>query len=167
MKAGSTESIGAPADRTLQRRDAPAEQAPSLSRLKNLDDFQVAPGSADIRGWKVVGAEGAKVGTVEDLLVDTAANKVRYLEVDVESAGVAGAERALLPVGLAIIDREDKIVFVPEIGTATIGQLPPYRGEPVDRAYERSVLEAIPPRHEPPASTRAFYESRYFDDGRL
>ena len=98
-----------------------------------------------------MGAEGAKVGTVEDLLVDTAANKARYLEVDVASAGVAGAERALLPVGLAIIDREDKIVFVPEIGTATIGRLPPYRGEPVDRAYERSLLEAIPPRHESPA----------------
>jgi photosynthetic reaction center H subunit len=148
----------------LRRRDAAAEQAPSFSRLKNMEDFEVAAGSPDVRGWKVVGAEGTKVGKVEDFLVDTAAKKVRYLEVDIEGAGVAGAGRALLPIGLAIVDHEDEIVFVPEIGAAAIKRLPPYRGEPVDRAYERAVLEAIPPRQALPASTHAFYDSRYFDD---
>jgi photosynthetic reaction center H subunit len=150
----------------LQRRDSAVEEAPRFTRLKNLDDFQVAPGSPDIRGWKVVGAEGEKVGTVEDFLVDTTAQKVRYLELDIEAAGAA-AGRTLLPVGLAIVDREDKIVFVPEIGAATIGRLPPYRGEPVDRAYERALLDAIPPPRETTGPMRAFYESRYFDDRRL
>jgi photosynthetic reaction center H subunit len=162
-----------PADRAvLQRRgtlsgQAPPlnDQAPPLSRLKNVDDFEIAPGSPDIRGWKIVGAEGTKIGTVQDLLVDLAAKKVRYLEIDVVE-DIKGIERTLLPVGLAIIDREDKIVFIPEVSATTLGRLPAYRGEPVDRAYERALLQAIPPRYGAPVSTGAFYDHRYFEDRR-
>jgi len=55
-----------------------------LMHLDNLDDFEIADGEPDIRGWDVRSADGTKVGKVEDLLIDTAAMKVRYIEVKLE-----------------------------------------------------------------------------------
>lgn len=58
--------------------------AGKLVHLGNLDDFEIADGEPDIRGWDVRGADGILVGKVEDLLIDTAAMKVRYIEVKLE-----------------------------------------------------------------------------------
>lgn len=58
--------------------------AGQLRHLDDLDDFKIAEGEPDIRGWDVRGTDGSKLGTVEDLLVDTAAMKVRYIEVKLE-----------------------------------------------------------------------------------
>ncbi|HYW51219.1 MAG TPA: PRC-barrel domain-containing protein, partial [Gemmatimonadaceae bacterium] len=54
-----------------------------LAHLKDLD-FKIAEGEPDIRGWDVRGTDGQKIGKVEDLLVDTAAMKVRYIEVHLD-----------------------------------------------------------------------------------
>ena len=55
--------------------------AGQLVHFDDLDDFRIAEGEPDIRGWDVRGTDGQKIGKVEDLLVDTAAMKVRYIEV--------------------------------------------------------------------------------------
>ena len=49
-----------------------------LVPLDQMDDFKVADGDPDVRGWDVVASDGQKVGHVEDLLVDPGAMKVRY-----------------------------------------------------------------------------------------
>lgn len=53
----------------------------ALEHLSELKDFRVAEGEPDIRGWDVRTSDRQKVGEVEDLLVDTAEMKVRYIEV--------------------------------------------------------------------------------------
>jgi sporulation protein YlmC with PRC-barrel domain len=58
--------------------------AGQLVHLDDLEDLQIADGEPDIRGWDVRGADGTKVGEVEDLLIDTAAMKVRYIEVKLD-----------------------------------------------------------------------------------
>lgn len=58
--------------------------AGQLRHLDDLHDFTIAEGEPDIRGWDVRGTDGTKLGKVEDLLVDTAALKVRYIEVKLE-----------------------------------------------------------------------------------
>lgn len=55
-----------------------------LVHFDDVDDFKIAEGEPDIRGWDVRGTDGEKIGEVEDLLVDTAAMKVRYIEVKVD-----------------------------------------------------------------------------------
>ena len=57
-----------------------------LAHLSDLDDMRIVEGESDIRGWSVRGMDGEKVGKVEDLLVDTASMKVRYIEVRLEKA---------------------------------------------------------------------------------
>ena len=55
-----------------------------LAHLGDLAHVQIADGEPDLRGWEVKGPAGRRVGTVSDLLVDTGAMKVRYLEVELD-----------------------------------------------------------------------------------
>lgn len=90
-----------------------------LKRLNELDDFMVAGGDPDPRGWDVTGADGREIGHVRDLLVDTTAMKARYLDVEVDGgeSGSSTDERHLLvPVDAVAIgreERENKRVSVP------------------------------------------------------
>lgn len=54
---------------------------PEIMPLRDLSRYKVADGDADVRGWDVFGRDGVRVGTVDDLLVDPAAEQVRYLAV--------------------------------------------------------------------------------------
>jgi photosynthetic reaction center H subunit len=62
-----------------------------IAPLKELKDYKVASDDPDVRGWKVIGRDGGAVGEVHDLLVDTGAMRVRYLDVELDHELVAGA----------------------------------------------------------------------------
>lgn len=62
----------------------------NLAPLSRLDDFKVASGNQDVRGWDVIARDGKKIGDVDDLLVDTTARKVRFVSVDLDR-GLMGA----------------------------------------------------------------------------
>ncbi|HEX3556162.1 MAG TPA: PRC-barrel domain-containing protein [Thermoanaerobaculia bacterium] len=62
-----------------------AEPSHTLKPLGRLHDYEIVEGDPDVRGWAVVGADGRKVGEVSDLLVDTDAGRVRYLDVAVDA----------------------------------------------------------------------------------
>jgi hypothetical protein len=62
-----------------------AEPGHTLKPLSRLHDYEIVEGDPDVRGWAVVGADGRKVGEVADLLVDTDASRVRYLDVAVDT----------------------------------------------------------------------------------
>jgi hypothetical protein len=63
--------------------DRPAQS--HATPLRNLRGYRVADGDPDVRGWEVVGGDGRRIGTVNDLLVDTAGSKVRYLDVQLDT----------------------------------------------------------------------------------
>ena len=52
-----------------------------IAPLSALDDFEVAEGYPDIRGWRVASADGQEVGKVHDLLIDVDQMRTRYLDV--------------------------------------------------------------------------------------
>ena len=82
-------------------------------RLVHLDDvkdqFKVAEGNPDIRGWDVKTTDGRKVGEVDGLIIDTGKRKVRYLEskIDKDVLGTDDDQWMLLPIGRARLD-DDK-----------------------------------------------------------
>ena len=62
-----------------------AQSRPSrITPLRNLNGYRIADGDPDVRGWEVVGGDGRRIGSVNDLLVDTAEDKVRYLDVQLD-----------------------------------------------------------------------------------
>ena len=77
--------------------------------LRTLHNYRIAEGDPDVRGWEVLGADGNKIGEVDDLLVDTHALKARYLEVAPDlhtpegpeaTPGTADVEIPAPPLGL-------------------------------------------------------------------
>ncbi len=70
------------------RETAQETETPRPSRitpLRNLRGYRIAEGDPDVRGWEVVGGDGRRIGSVNDLLVDTAESKVRYLDVQIDT----------------------------------------------------------------------------------
>jgi len=59
-----------PSDRT---------SAQGLIPLSEAKGYRVAENNEDVRDWDVRGNDGEKIGKVNDLLIDTAIDKVKYL----------------------------------------------------------------------------------------
>ncbi|HEX7181233.1 MAG TPA: PRC-barrel domain-containing protein [Thermoanaerobaculia bacterium] len=149
--------------------------------LKQLKDYTVAKGDPDVRGWNVYSNDGRKIGEVDELLVDTAAMRVRYLDVDLDrdtlaatgqNAGAAGSPGArpghvLIPIGSAQLDEKDDRVMVDLLATL-VGGLPAYDHGPVSREYETSVRQRFDRDYQHhPDRDRDFYNHDLYNDERF
>lgn len=119
----------------------------ALHRMSEVEkDYKVADDDPDVRGWKVLDSTGNNIGEVDELIVDTEAMKVRYLEVDVDnSLASASDHHILLPIGSATVDRSSKSVTVSTVNSGSLANYPAYRGETISRDYEHQLMSAITP----------------------
>jgi photosynthetic reaction center H subunit len=155
---------------------------PRLVHLDEMSDLQVADGDPDIRGWDVRTADGEKVGTVKDLVVDTGLMKVRYIEarLNKEALNTSADRHVLIPIGSARLDDdEDDVVLSSSIVDPRT--LPPYDRHSLSREYEVSLRERFPqadgtnPATSSSASgladghgdEEAFYRDGLYDDQRF
>jgi sporulation protein YlmC with PRC-barrel domain len=116
--------------------------------LGQLDDYKVAEGDPDVRGWEVLASDGRKIGEVDELLVDTNAMKVRYLDVDVEDGVIGdGMDRhVLIPIGYARLEQERDRVMVDGLSSTDLHALPAYDQGPLTRDFESSVRNSFSSR---------------------
>lgn len=136
-----------------------------LHFLHDLDDYKVASGQPDVRGWELLDANRERVGTVENLLVDVKAEKVRYLDVDLDDRLISedydpqdnsdirgvhgftnkeGDKHLIVPIGLARLDDENNCVVVDEVHKETFQKVPRYgKGTAISADYEYAVSEAL------------------------
>lgn len=137
--------------------------------LDELSDYKVAEGDPDVRGWEVVASDGRKVGEVDQLLVDTGARKVRYLDVDVEDGLIEGARdrHLLVPIGYARLDRDDDRILVDDLRVEQFAAIPAYEHQPLTRDYETSLLTAWERDRTETGAADDFYAGRSFDDDRF
>ncbi len=90
-------------------------------RLSDLSDYKLTHSSQDIRGHSMMDADGNKIGTVDDLIVDTNSNRVdtivlndgqefsaSEIEIDNKRAYLKGTRREEDPTG----DDADRVVRV-------------------------------------------------------
>lgn len=114
--------------------------------LAQLQGFRIANGAMDMRLWQVHSGDGRWIGTVDELLVDTATMEVRYLDVEVENLLVTGRERhVLIPIDHARPDTErSSTVVVDGLAARAVARLPAYdRGTVVwstDAEYVRPFV---------------------------
>lgn len=131
--------------------------------LNSLDGWKVADGEPDIRGWEVLSADGTRVGKVDELLVDTTANKVRYVDVDMTD----DRRHVTIPVGYARLDRGDNRVMVDKLGTEQLRALPAYEHGTVTRDYEEQVARAVRTDYTGAAADRDYYDRDDFRDDNM
>ena len=124
-----------PAFRTEQLRTSGAGEFVTgrLAPLGDLDDYRIAEDDPDPRGWEIVAADDRSVGRVSDLIIDTDANKVRYLDCRLSATlyrHVDGSLHRLIPIGYARLDEDEERVIVDALGSAGLERLPAYPGVP-------------------------------------
>ncbi len=150
--------------------------------LDELDDFKVASGDPDVRGWDVLASDGRKIGEVDNLLIDTGAMKVRYLDVDLDSEIVGSGDdrHILIPIGYARLNEDDDRIRVDSLKSSDIGGLPEYRHERLTREYETDLqqrftagsatsggTERTDSRTDARTDDSDFYGSESYDDNRF
>jgi uncharacterized protein (TIGR02271 family) len=153
-------------DTRTGKRTTPDDTA-HVAALRDLDDFQVAEGFPDPRGWDVLGADGVKVGKVHDLIVDTAAMRTRYLDVELDKKAIGARDDrdVLIPVGTARLDDTDDRVILGSLSGAQLASLPPFDHHAITREYEAALLGAIPGAAAARADTASdYYSTKHFDD---
>ena len=128
--------------------------------LNSLDGWKVADGEPDIRGWEVLSSEGTRVGKVDELLVDTSANKVRYVDVDMTDDD----RHITIPVGYARLERDDRRVMVDRLGTEQLRALPAYTHGTVTRDYEEQVARAVRADYAGATEEKDYYDRDDFRD---
>jgi len=98
-----------------------------LQRLSDAD-YEVAPDEDDVRGWDVVLEDEQRIGEIDDLIIEPAAGKVRYLVVDLDRDGL-GFDRdrkVLVPISSAELDPQEEQVILSGIERTALSQLPEY-----------------------------------------
>ena len=104
---------------------------PSTSRfmrLHDLDDYRVARGDPDVRGWHVKTRNGERAGKVDSLIVDTEAMQVRYLDVELDRKTYRLNDEChvLVPLAYARLDEKHDDVLLDSITAAEMAELQPY-----------------------------------------
>jgi photosynthetic reaction center H subunit len=105
-----------------------ADVPPRIAPLSQLDDYEVADGYPEIRGWQVRDAADRPIGRVHDLLVDVGELRVRYLDVELGSkfARTEADRRVLIPVESADLDGTGDQVLLPGIDVGQVRGLVPH-----------------------------------------
>ena len=99
--------------------------------IKLSDSGQTVAPEEDIRGLDVKDKDGDDIGKVDDLLIDDAENKVRFLEVASGGFLGIGEDKSFIPVDA--ITRIDENVHINQTRTHVAGA-PPYDPELVDQS---------------------------------
>ncbi|HEX6849738.1 MAG TPA: PRC-barrel domain-containing protein [Chitinophagaceae bacterium] len=114
----------------------------AYNRLQELDrsNFEITKGDPDIRGWDVRYRNGEKIGSVEELILDTKAKKVRYMVVDLEENELRLEDRKILiPIGFAELDKGNDDVMIPNVSVDQICSLPDYNRNSLTHEVERKI----------------------------
>ena len=132
-----------------------------INFLENLDDYKVASGYSDVRGWKVKDFNNMNIGKVDGLVASKSAERVVYLDVEVDQelikAGSVshntaagddvkeyinedGENHLIIPIGMVRLDEENKIVYSDKVDHATFARANRRKkGSAFDRNYEVDV----------------------------
>jgi photosynthetic reaction center H subunit len=144
-----------------------ATTAHHLVAMKDLHGYKVAGGDPDVRKWDVLGRDGRRLGKVDDLIVDKEAQRVRYLDVDLDH-DLLGADRrrhVLLPIGVARLDKERDNVLIDQLDATEATLLPEYRHEAIDREWETELRRRFDRAYTP--TTGDYYSHELYDEDRF
>ena len=155
-----------------------------LFYLHELSDYKVADHYADVRGWDVKDVDGRVVGKVDDFLVSKAAERVVYLDVEVDTSIIEkghevygkssdgiheflnkdGENHLIIPIGMVTISRDRKDVITTQINHDTFSKTKRFeKGYLVNPDYEVATYNTY--RNHPEGSEIGYDDDFYNRDG--
>lgn len=135
----------------------------NLYYLNELSDYKVASDDPDVRGWQVKDADNRVIGKVDNMLVNKRAERVVYLDVEVDKSIIEadhdpygqpanadvhefinkeGENHIIIPVGLVSLNDDQKYVYTDRVNYQTFAETKRMeKGSRVNREYEVVVLD--------------------------
>lgn len=132
--------------------------------MNELSDYKISDGYPDVRGWDVKDFDNRIVGKVDNLLVNKDAERVVYLDVEVDKTIIDakhdpygrpnhmevrefvnkdGENHIIIPIGLVDLNSDSNYVYTDILDHQTFSETKRYRkGDNVDRQYEVQVLDS-------------------------
>lgn len=140
---------------------------PRLTRLEELKNFEVVDGDHDIRGWDVRAPEGDVIGKVEELIVDQAERRVRYVEIKVnrKALNLDDDRHVLVPIGAIGLNAKAKDVLLEKLPLQGLTGVPTYKRGPITREYETSLRDYYGATAA--SDPKDYYRDDLFSDARL
>jgi len=128
-------------DREVERSEISQPGEERVIPLSDAKSFKLGSNAPNPRGWSVFGADGERVGTVTQLLVDPAAMKVRYLDVDLldDLYQLKDDRHVLVPLEHVDLKERGNDVWVRGLSAKQVARLPAYTGGGVDSWMERAL----------------------------
>ena len=139
-----------------------AEQNKHLYYINELSDYKISDGYPDVRGWDVKDTDHRVIGKVDDLLVNRDAERVVYLDVEVDKSIIDakydpygrpnqmevrefvnkdGENHIIIPIGLVDLNEDSNYVYTDVIDHRTFAETKRYqKGVDINRSYENQVL---------------------------
>ncbi len=163
------------------------EKNKDLYHLHDLSGYKVADEYADVRDWEVIDADNRTIGKVDSLLVSKQAERVVYLDVEVDKALIEaghetyatpanegvheflnadGDSHLIIPIGMVTLDEDNKKVHSNQIDYTTFANTKRFKkGDNLERSYELMVLpHYLPGDHfnEKSETENQFYDRNEF-----
>ena len=135
-----------------------------LYNLDELSDYKISDGYPDVRGWDVKDIDNRMIGKVDNLLVNKDAERVVYLDVEVDGSIIDakhdpygrpahvevrefvnkdGDNHIIIPIGLVDLNTDSNYVYSDILDHQTFAETKRYRkGDNVHRDYEVQVLDS-------------------------
>jgi len=164
------------------------ENEKNLYYLEELSDYEVATDYSDVRGWEVVDSNNRIIGKVDKLLVNKRAERVVYLDVEVDksiiedgyktfekssSEGIhgflnnEGDDHLIIPIGMAILDEGNYQVISNQIDYDTFAKVSRFsKDSTIDSKYEIKVFRDYTgdESHDISSSDQSFYDRKEFEN---
>jgi len=144
----------------------------NLKELRS-SGYEMRDGEPDIRGWKVKNNQNIEIGKVDELLFDVQSLRVRYLILDLDGKPLNLVSRdVIIPIGLAVVDKANELVMLPEVSVGHLASLPDYKKGNLTIATEREVRNVFAPvervEYDDPDyfDPEEFYNHKYYDQQR-
>lgn len=140
------------------------KQNKHLYYINELSDYKISDGYPDIRGWDVKDIDNRVIGKVDNLLVNKEAERVVYLDVEVDKSIIdakhdpygrptqtevrefvngEGENHIIVPIGLVDLNEDSNYVYTDIIDHRTFAETKRYRkGDNINRTYENQVLSS-------------------------
>ncbi|MBA3890226.1 MAG: DUF2382 domain-containing protein [Gemmatimonadaceae bacterium] len=117
--------------------------ATRLARLDELDNYEIADGEPDIRGWEVKTSDGVTLGKVDSLIADSSAMEVRYIEMKAKGdvLGTSSSEHVLLPIGTARLDDDSDTVYVDRLPAGGLKGAPRFGRTALTTEHDRQLRD--------------------------
>ena len=139
----------------------------NLYYLKELSGYKIANDYSDVRGWQVIDADNRVIGKVDGLLVNMHAERVLYLDVEVDEGilrngfgtskisannGVHGflnseeENHIIIPIGMVRLDESERKVISSDINDQTFRTIKRFgKSTDITREYERDMFNSYVP----------------------